>query len=150
MSKTDVKTNVQTQMVTAMKAGDKNRTQVLRMVLSEIKRVEADKPDADPQNAVAAYAKTLRKTMAEMEKLNQPERVKQLQTEIVIVDEFMPKQMDDGALEKLVGETLAGLGPLTKKDQGRATGAVMKAVAATGLAADAGKVRVSIESKIGP
>jgi len=150
MSKVDVKASVQSQMVAAMKAGDKNRTQVLRMVLSEIKRVEADKPDADPQNAVAAYSKVLKKTMAEMEKLGQPDRVKQLQSEIAIVDEFMPKQMDDGALEKLVSETLAGLGPLTKKDQGRATGAVMKAVAATGLAADAGKVQVFIESKIGP
>jgi len=150
MSKMDVKANVQAQMVAAMKSGDKNRTQVLRMVLSEIKRVEADKPDADPQQAVAAYSKVLKKTMGEMEKLGQPDRVKQLQSEIVIVDEFMPKQMDDGALEKLVAETLSGLGPLTKKDQGRATGAVMKAVAATGLAADAGKVRAFIESKIGP
>src|SRR6185503_11544707 len=127
-----LKTLVQTEMVTAMKAGDKNRTQVLRMVLSEIKRVEADKPDADPQAAVSAYAKTLRKTMAEMERLNQPERVKQLQAELVIVDEFMPKQLDDAALEKIVADTLAGLGPLTKKDTGRAMGAVMKAAAATG------------------
>ena len=145
-----MKSAVQNQMITAMKAGNKNRTQVLRMVLSEIKRVEADKPDADPQAAVTAYAKTLRKTMAEMERLNQAERVAQLQTEIAIVDEFMPKNMDDAALEKLVTETLAGMGPLTAKDLGRATGGVMKAVAAGGMAADAGKVRALIETKIGP
>jgi uncharacterized protein len=150
MSKTEVKAAVQSQMIAAMKSGDKNRTQVLRMVLSEIKRVEADKPDADPQAAVAAYAKTLRKTMAEMEKLNQPERVAQLKTEITIVDEFMPQQMDDAALEKVVAEALAPLGPLTKKDQGKAIGAVMKAVTASGLAADAGKVRSLVESKIAP
>src|SRR3954467_10908270 len=102
MADTKLKTAVQTQMVTAMKAGDKNRTQVVRMVLSEIKRIEADKPDADPQGAVTAYAKTLRKTMAEMEKLNQPERVTQLQSEITIVEEFLPKQIDDAALEKIV------------------------------------------------
>jgi uncharacterized protein len=150
MPQTDIKAAVQSHMIAAMKAGDKNRTQVLRMVLSEIKRIEADKPDADPQAAVAAYAKILRKTMAEMEKLNQPERVAQLKTEIVIVDEFMPKQMDDATLEKLVADALAPLGPLTKKDQGKAIGAVMKAVTATGLAADAGKVRTLIESKIAP
>src|SRR4051812_38224013 len=127
MADTKLKTAVQTQMVTAMKAGDKNRTQVLRMVLSEIKRVEADKPDADPQAAVTAYAKTLRKTMAEMERLNQAERVAQLRTEIAIVDEFMPKSIEDSALEKIISETVAGLGAITAKDMGKATGAVMKA-----------------------
>jgi len=146
----NLKTAVQTEMITAMKAGNKNRTQVLRMLLSEIKRVEADKPDADPQAAVSAYAKTLRKTMAEMERLNQTQRVTQLQSEIAIVDEFMPKNMDDAALETLVTETLAGLGPLTAKDLGRATGAIMKAVAAKGMAADAGKVRALLETKIAP
>src|SRR3954451_5957656 len=101
MPQNDVKTNVQTQMIAAMKSGDKHRTQVLRMVLSEIKRVEADKPDADPLGAVSAYAKTLKKTMAEMEKLHQPERVSQLQSELRVVEEFLPKQLDDGALEKI-------------------------------------------------
>jgi len=145
-----LKTNVQTQMMAALKAGDKPRVQVLRMVLSEIKRVEADKPDADPQAAVTAYAKTLRKTMAEMEKLQQPERVTQLRSELAIVEEFLPRQLDDAALEKIAADTLATLGPITKKDQGRAIGAVMKAAAATGMSADAGKVRTLVESKIGP
>jgi uncharacterized protein len=150
MANANLKTNVQSQMMAAMKAGDKHRTQVLRMVLSEIKRVEADKPDADPQGAVSAYAKTLRKTMGEMEKLNQPERVAQLQSELKVVEEFLPRQLDDSALEKLVGDTMSGLGAISKKDMGRAIGAAMKAVTATGMSADAGKVRALVESKIGP
>jgi uncharacterized protein YqeY len=144
----DLKADVQKQMVTAMKAGDKLRTQVLRMVLSEIKKVEADKPDADPQAAVVSYAKTLRKTMAEMEKLHQPERVAALSAEVAIVDEFLPKQMDDAALDKLVTDSLMGLGTLTAKDQGKAMGAVMKAVAASGASADPAKVRKLIEARL--
>jgi uncharacterized protein YqeY len=148
MANPDLKAEVQRQMVAAMKGGDKLRTQVLRMVLSEIKKVEADKPDADPQAAVTSYAKTLRKTMAEMERLAQPERVAALQAELAIVDEFLPKQMDDASLEKLVTETLAGMGAVTRKEMGKATGAVMKAAAAAGATADAGKVRTLLESKI--
>ncbi|HVT82925.1 MAG TPA: GatB/YqeY domain-containing protein [Phycisphaerae bacterium] len=148
MPEPKLKADVQSQMVAAMKSGDKLRTSVLRMVLSEIKRVEADKPDADPQGAVTAYAKTLRKTMAEMEKLNQPERVTALQGELKIVDEFLPKQMDDAALEALVTQTLAAQPGLTKKDAGRAMGAVMKAVAAAGASADAGKVKALVDSKL--
>jgi len=145
-----LKTLVQSQMITAMKAGDKNRTQVLRMVLSEIKRIEADKPDADPQGAVTGYAKTLRKAMADMEKYNQPERVTQLKSEIAIVEEFLPKQVSDDSLDKIAADALAALGPITKKDTGRAIGAVMKAVTAAGLTADAGKVRALVEAKVGP
>ncbi|HVS70576.1 MAG TPA: GatB/YqeY domain-containing protein [Phycisphaerae bacterium] len=148
MATENLKDMVQKQMVAAMKGGDKARTQVLRMVLSEIKRVEADKPDADPQGAVSGYAKTLRKTMGEMEKLQQPERVSQLRSELAIVEEFLPKQMDDAALAGLVEQTLAGMGPLTKKDAGRAMGAVMKAVAGAGASADAGKVRALVESRL--
>lgn len=144
----DLKASVTQQMTAAMKAGDKPRTMVLRMVLSEIKRIEADKPDADPQAAVSAYAKTLRKSMAEMEKLNQPDRAAQLQSEITIVEEFLPKQLDDAALAALVDQTLATLGPLTPKDQGRAIGAIMKAVTATGASADAGKVRALLDQRI--
>jgi uncharacterized protein YqeY len=145
-----LKAHVQAQMVAAMKAGDKNRTQVLRMVLSEIKRVEADKPDADPQAAVIAYAKTLRKTASEMERLNQPERVAQLQTEIAVVEEFLPKAVDDETLEKIANETIKVIGPLSRKDMGKAIGMVMKDVAAAGFSADAGKVRALLETKIGP
>ena len=148
MANPDLKSEVQKQMVAAMKGGDKLRTQVLRMVLSEIKKVEADKPDAEPQGAVTAYAKTLRKTMAEMEKLQQPERVAALLAEVTIVDEFLPKALGDAELETLVEGALAAMGPLTKKDMGKAIGAAMKAVAGSGGSADAAKVRALIESKI--
>ena len=148
MADAGLKNRVQTEMVAAMKGGDKGRTQVLRMMLSEIKRVEADKPDADPQAAVNAYAKSLKKTMAEMEGYGQAERVAAIKAELAIVEDYLPKQLDDATLEKIVGEALAPLGALTKKEQGKAIGAVMKAVAATGASADAGKVRALVESKI--
>ena len=144
----DLKGNVQAQMVAAMKAGDKARTGVLRMVLSEIKAREADDVNANAQQSVTGYANKLRKAIADMEKLGQAERAAALRAEVAIVEEFLPKQMDDAALETLANEALAPLGPLTQKDMGRAIGAVMKAVAATGGAADAAKVRALVEAKI--
>jgi uncharacterized protein YqeY len=146
----DLKATVHSQMVAAMKAGNKERTQVLRMVLSEIKAKEADDVNAVALTAVSGYAGKLKKALAEMEKLGQAERVAQLKAEIAIVDEFLPKPMDDAALAALAERALAPLGALTKKDMGRAIGAVMKAVAAAGAAADAGKVRALVETKIGP
>jgi uncharacterized protein YqeY len=148
MAGNDLKNMVQSQMVAAMKGGDKARTSVLRMVLSEIKRKEADDPAANPQDAVNGYAKTLRKAMADMEKYGKVEEVAQLKSELAIVDEFLPKQLDDAALGPIVEQALAGMGPLTPKDIGRAIGAVMKAVAASGASADAGKVRALVEARL--
>ena len=125
-----LKVAVQSQMVAAMKGGDKARTQVLRMVLSEIKAKEADDVNANPQAAVTGYANKLKKALAEMEKLGQAQQVDQLKAELAIVDEFLPKPMDDAALARIAEDALGKLGPLTKKDQSRAIGAVMKAVAA--------------------
>lgn len=141
-----LKETVQKEMMTAMKAGDKPRTSVLRMVLSAIKAQEADHPDADPQQAVAAYAKTLKKAQADMEKLGQHDQVKALESELAIVDEFLPRQMDDAALAALVDQTIAGLGSVTKKDMGRVMGAVMKA--AGGLA-DGTRVKTVVDAKLG-
>jgi len=136
---------VQQQMVAAMKAGQKARTQVLRMVLSEIKAQAADHPDADPQIAVAAYAKKLRKAMAEYEKIQQAEQVTALKEEAAIVDEFLPKALDDAALEALVVQVLAGMGPVTPKESGKVLGTVLKAA---GGSADAAKVRALLEKHI--
>ena len=148
MADAGLKARVQSEMVAAMKGGNKERTQVLRMLLSEIKRIEADKPDADPQAAVNAYAKSLKKSQAEMEGYGQAERVAAIKAELAIVEDFLPRQLDDAALEKIVADALAPLGPLTKKDQGKAIGAVMKAVAAGGASADAGKVRALVETRL--
>jgi uncharacterized protein YqeY len=150
MADSTLKSSVQAQMIAAMKAGDKQRTQVLRMVLSEIKAKEADDVNAVALTAVSGCAGKLRKAQAEMERLQQPERVAQLRAELAIVEEFLPKEMDSAALERLATETLAGLGPITRKEMGRAIGAVMKAVAAAGQSADAAKVRALVEAKIGP
>ena len=143
-----LKVAVQSQMVAAMKGGDKARTQVLRMVLSEIKAKEADDVNANPQAAVTGYANKLKKALAEMEKLGQAQQVDQLKAELAIVDEFLPKPMDDAALARIAEDALGKLGPLTKKDQSRAIGAVMKAVAAAGASADSAKVRALVEAKL--
>lgn len=133
------------QMVAAMKAGDKARTQVLRMVLSEIRAQESDKPEADPTAAVSAYAKKLKKAQADMERLKQSQHVAQLQAELAIVEEFLPKQLDDAALAKLVDEAVATFPGATAKEMGKVVGAVMKVAAGT---ADAGRVRALVQARL--
>lgn len=145
MAESGLRQTLHGHMVAAMKSGNKPRLSALRMIISEVQVQETDHPELDPKLAVSAYAKKLRKTLAEMEKLAQTAQVEQLKAEIAIVEEFMPKQMDDAALEALVNQTLADMPGVTAKESGKVIGAVMKAAAGT---ADAAKVRNLVAAKL--
>lgn len=115
-----------TDMKTAMKAGDKNRLQVIRMVLSDVKNIDLlpGKPTAEA--VVEAYAKKLRKSVEEYEKLGKSSEVQQLRSEIAVVEEYLPKRASAEETAKLVDAFLAA-NSFTEKDAGRATGMFMKA-----------------------
>src|SRR5215218_11024860 len=89
-------------MKTAMKSGQKDRLQVIRMLLSDVKNIDLmpNKPTAE--QVVDAYGKRLRKSVEEYEKLGKPDEVAKLKSEIAIVDEYLPKKASAGDTEKLV------------------------------------------------
>ena len=100
-------------MKAALRAGDKKRLSVLRMVLSELKVADASGKEVDELAVVKAYAKKLRKTADEYSALNLTERAREALGEAVVVEEFLPKQMDTPEIEKLIGELIEkdNLGP---------------------------------------
>jgi uncharacterized protein YqeY len=117
---------LQTDMKTAMKAGQKDRLQVIRMLLSDVKNIDImpNKPTAE--QVVEAYAKKLRKTIEEYQKLGKPDEVTKLQGEIAVVEEYLPAKASAGDTEALVAKFLAGA-TYTEKQMGQAMGAFMKA-----------------------
>ena len=122
----DLQTRLTEDMKAAMKAGQKDRLSVIRMLLSDVKNIDLmpNKPTAE--QAVEAYAKKLRKSVEEYEKINQPGEVAKLKAEIAVVEEYLPKKASAADTEKLVDEFLAK-NSFTEKDFGRAMGAFMKA-----------------------
>src|SRR6187399_717426 len=108
-------------MKTAMKAGQKERLSVIRMLLSDVKNIDLmpNKPTAE--QVVAAYAKKLRKSVEEYEKLGKTEEVAKLKQEIAVVDEYLPKKASADDTAKLVEEFLAK-NSFTEKQLGQAMG----------------------------
>ncbi|HEY1684446.1 MAG TPA: GatB/YqeY domain-containing protein [Tepidisphaeraceae bacterium] len=119
-------TKLQEDMKTALKAGQKDRLLVIRMLLSDVKNIDLMPNKPTEQQAVEAYAKKLRKSAEEYEKLGKADEVAKLKAEMVIVDEYLPKKASAGETEKLVDDFLAAHS-FTEKDAGRATGMFMKA-----------------------
>jgi uncharacterized protein YqeY len=116
---------LQTDMKTALKAGEKDRLQVIRMLLSDVKNIDImpNKPTAE--QVVEAYGKKLRKTIEEYQKLGKPDEVTKLQGELKVVEEYLPQKASAGDTEALVTQFLAA-GSYTEKQMGQAMGAFMK------------------------
>ena len=140
----DLLTRLTEAMKLALKAGQKDRLSVIRMVLSDVKNIDLmpNKPTAE--QVVEAYAKKLRKAVEEYEKLGKLDEVNKLKSEIAVVEEFLPTKASAGDTEKLVDEFLAK-NSFTEKDFGRAMGAFMKA---HGAGIDPGQANQLLKKKL--
>jgi uncharacterized protein YqeY len=112
-------------MKTALKSGQKDRLQVIRMMLSDVKNIDLMPNKPTEQQAVEAYHKKLRKSLEEYEKLGRADESAKLRSEIAIVEEYLPKKASAEDTEKLVDAFLSQH-QFTERDMGKAMGAFMK------------------------
>jgi uncharacterized protein YqeY len=122
----DLQAKLTEDMKTALKAGQKDRLGVIRMLLSDVKNIDLNPAKPTAEQAVEAYAKKLRKSIEEYEKLGRAEEVSKLKGELAIVEEYLPKKASPEETEKLVDAFLAQHS-FTEKQIGQAMGAFMKA-----------------------
>jgi uncharacterized protein YqeY len=117
---------LQEEMRAAMKSGQKERLSVIRMLLNDVQNIDLAPKPTTAQEAVAAYAKKLRKSLEEYEKLGKAEEVTQLRFEIAVAEEYLPKKAAADQTQTLVTAFLAQHA-FTEKQFGQAMGAFMKA-----------------------
>jgi uncharacterized protein YqeY len=126
-------------MKAALKSGQKDRLTVIRMLISDVKNIDLMPNKPTEQQAVESYAKKLRKSLEEYEKIGQKEQADKLRFEIGVVDEYLPKKASAEETEKLVDEFLSK-NTFTEKQMGQAMGMFMKAHGANVDAATANKL----------
>jgi len=131
-------------MKTALKSGHKDRLSVIRMLISDVKNVDLAPKPTTPEQAVESYAKKLRKSVEEYEKLGKPDEAAKLKQEVAVVEEYLPKKASAEETEKLVDQFLA-TNTFTEKQAGQAMGAFMKA---HGGQVDAGTVNQILRKKL--
>jgi uncharacterized protein len=113
-------------MKAALKAGEKDRLTVIRMLLSDVKNIDLDPKKPTAEQAVAAYAKKLRKSAEEYERLGKPGEVDKLKFEIGVAESYLPKKASPEETANLV-EAFLAKNAFTEKQLGQAMGAFMKA-----------------------
>jgi uncharacterized protein YqeY len=120
-SSEDLSTVLQDALTTAMKARDKQRLSVVRMLLSEIRSAELADTQKPPtaQQVVAAYAKRLRKSAEEYRRLGSETRAEEAEQELAIVEEFLPKPLARDELERIIEQIIHNQGIASPQQMGR-------------------------------
>src|SRR5436305_14522211 len=111
-------------MTTAMKAGEKDRVGALRLILSELQK--AAKVGSDDELAVLRRERKRRlEAASQFRDGGRPELADREQEEAVLIEGYLPAELDDAALDELVAAAIAQTGASAPKDMGQVMKAVM-------------------------
>ena len=137
-----LETLISKQIVAAMKAHDAERSGTLRMVKAALmnktiekraaqKQIEVTLTQQESEQVLARMIKQRRDSIEQFTKGNRPELAAKEAAEIVIIEEFLPKALDEAGLAALVQEAIAEVAASTGSKPGqKEMGLVMKAVQA--------------------
>lgn len=120
------------EMVAAMKAKDKVRLGVIRLVIGELKNMAAkEQREITEQDVLAQTKRTLKQTAETLEMSekagNNEERTATLREQVAALESLLPEQVSGDALVALIEKTIAEVGAESKKDMGKVMGVLTKA-----------------------
>ena len=137
-----IKEQLTENMKTAMKAREMEVLGTIRYVMAAVKNVEIDQgelDDAGVQKVIASEVKKLKDAVLDFQKGGRADLVESENKKIAQLEAYLPTQMNDEALEKLVREQIAAVGG---DNMGALMGACIKAAAGQ---ADGGRVSALVK-----
>jgi len=106
----------------AMKAQDKFTLSVLRLLKSAIQNEaiskNAEMMDDDVISVVKKQVKVRKDSKSEYEKYNRSDLAENLEKEIAILSKYLPEEITDGELNKIIDEVFTKVNPISIKDMG--------------------------------
>lgn len=147
---TDLKTRILEDVKTAMRAGEKLRVSVLRMLTAEMKQREVvdsvELTDAVVMASIEKMIKQRRDSERQYLDGNRPELAEKEAAEIQLLLAYLPQQLTDAELGSLVAQAIAETGAAGGKDMGKVMAWIKPKVQGK---ADMGKLSGLIKSKLG-
>ncbi len=148
MSET-LKSQLQADMKSSMKSGDKSRLGVIRLMLSAIKQVEVDERIELDDNRITAVldkmAKQRRESITQFDKAGRDDLSEIEQSELEIIQEFLPEALSEAEINDLVEQSIAATGAASIKDMGKVMGMLKPQLQGR---ADMGQVSQLIKSRL--
>lgn len=119
-------------MADAMRSGDNQKRDTLRLLLAAIKQVEVDGQqsldDAGVQTVLAKQAKQRRESIVDYERAGRSDIAVLEQAELVIIESYLPQMMSREEITEVAAQTITDLGADGPKDTGRVMGSLMSQV----------------------
>ena len=136
-------------MKAAMRAKDAARLSTVRLLLAAIKQREVDErielDDTQVLSVIEKMIKQRRESIAQYEKASRKDLADVEKAEIEVLSGYMPAQMSDADVEKLVQSTISETGASGVKDMGKVMAALKSKLAGK---ADMGKVSGLVKAKL--
>lgn len=119
-------------MKEALKAKDKERLSVIRMVRAAVKKAEIDKRDSltdeEVLDVILREVKQRKDAIDEYAKAGRQELADKERQELAILEQYLPQPLTEEELRAIVSETIQTLNVSSKKEMGKAIQAVMSQV----------------------
>jgi len=137
-------------MKSAMKAGDKDRLKVVRLILAAIKQIEIDQrielDDAAVLAVLEKMVKQRRDSIEQFQKGNRNDLADIEIAEIAVLKTYLPEPMSDAELDAVIDEAISATGAESIRDMGKVMGQI-KSIAAG--RADMGAVGAKVKARLG-
>lgn len=131
-----LKTSLQEEMKVAMKAGDKPRLGVIRLILSALKQVEVDERiELDDTRVIAIMDKMVkqrRESIGMFDQAGRDDLSNIEQAEIEVIQTFLPQPLSESEIETIIKDAISKTGAASIKDMGKVMGIVRPLVVGRG------------------
>jgi len=144
-----LKTRLTDDMKTAMKAKDKERLGVIRLMLSSIKQIEVDERiELDDARIIAVLdkmSKQRRESAAQYETAGREDLLAQEVFEIDIIKDYLPSALSEDEINNIIDEAVSSTGASSIKDMGKVMAMIKPKLQGR---ADMGAVSGQIKSRL--
>ena len=139
---------INTDLMNALKSGDKFKLSVLRMLKSALQLESINnKKELTDEVVISVLKRQVKQrndSIKEYEELGKDEVVNDLKKEIDIINEYLPEEASDEEVQKVIDDAFQELNPTSMKDMGK----VMKFVTEHLANADMSKVSTLVKNKL--
>ena len=144
-----LKNQITEDMKSAMKAGDKDRLKVVRLMMAAIKQVEVDSrselDDAGVLGVLEKMIKQRRDSVEQFEKGGREDLAASERAEIEVLQAYLPEQLTVDEIAALIDEVIAATGAESIRDMGKVMGQIKARAAGR---ADMGTVSATVKERL--
>lgn len=122
----DLKASLQSDIKSAMKAGEKTRLGVLRLISAAVKQREVDErielADADIIAVLDKMSKQRRESIAQYERADREDLAEVERAELDIIANYLPQALSESEIAALIDAAITDTGASSIRDMGKVMG----------------------------